>query len=156
MKDAYSFDADYEGLDKSYQAMYDAYTKAFADCGLDVKAVEADNGAMGGEGSHEFMVIADVGEDHVAFCNKCDYAANIEKAAAGIKRQQEESLKDIEKVYTPKQKTIDEISSFEYDKAKTIKPVFWLTRVCSCNVMGNDQLNEVKLLNYLMVKKLFS
>ncbi len=153
MKDAYSFDADYEGLDKSYQAMYDAYTKAFADCGLDVKAVEADNGAMGGEGSHEFMVIADVGEDHVAFCNKCDYAANIEKAAAGYKKAvQEESLKDIEKVYTPKQKTIDEISSFlNIDKAKTIKSLAFLVDGEPVLVLlcGNDQLNEVKLLNYL-------
>src|SRR5690554_867751 len=80
MKDAYSFDRDYEGLDKSYRAMYDAYMKAFSGCGLEVRAVEADTGAMGGSESHEFMVLAEVGEDRIAFCDSCSYAANVEKA----------------------------------------------------------------------------
>ena len=153
MKDAYSFDIDYDGLDKSYQAMYDAYTRAFADCGLDVRSVEADNGAMGGQGSHEFMVIADVGEDDIAFCNKCDYAANVEKASAGYKKiEKNETMEDMEKVYTPGQKTIEEVSSFlNIDTAETIKTLAFLVDGQPVLVLlsGSDQLNEIKLLNYL-------
>ncbi|MGM0499840.1 MAG: proline--tRNA ligase, partial [Bacillota bacterium] len=82
MKDAYSLDVDYEGLDESYQSMYEAYEKIFAECGLDAVAVEADTGAMGGKDSHEFMVLADSGEDEIAFCSDCDYAANVERATS--------------------------------------------------------------------------
>lgn len=82
MKDAYSLDIDSAGLDKSYQAMYDAYEKIFAECGLEAVSVEADTGAMGGKDSHEFMVLADSGEDEIAFCNDCNYAANVERATS--------------------------------------------------------------------------
>src|SRR6056297_358458 len=80
MKDAYSFDKDYEGLDESYQTMYDTYEKVFSSCGLETRVVEADTGAMGGKDSHEFMVLAESGEDDIAFCTECEYAANVERA----------------------------------------------------------------------------
>ena len=82
MKDAYSFDADQEGLDKSYDDMFDAYTRIFARCELDNSPVQADSGAMGGSASAEFMVKSEVGEDEIVFCSGCDYAANIEKATS--------------------------------------------------------------------------
>lgn len=87
MKDAYSFDASWDGLDRSYRAMYDAYHRIFGRCGLTFSAVEADAGAIGGEGgSHEFMALADMGEDTIAVCSHCGYAANIEKATSGEER----------------------------------------------------------------------
>lgn len=157
MKDAYSFDVDYEGLDKSYRIMYDAYMKAFTGCGLDVRAVEADTGAMGGSESHEFMVLADAGEDRIAFCNSCSYAANVEKALAGEKkiRQDEEPL-PVEEVHTPGQKTIEEVSEFlMVDPAKTIKALALLAdgEPLLVLIAGDDQLNEVKLANYLAAKE---
>ena len=83
MKDAYSFDATVEGLNKSYDAMYEAYCKIFSECGLDYLAVEAESGPIGGDASHEFMVLADNGEDTVLHCKDCGYAANQEKAEIG-------------------------------------------------------------------------
>jgi prolyl-tRNA synthetase family II len=80
MKDAYSFDKDDEGVNASYQAMYDAYTRVFTRLGLEFRAVSADSGAIGGSFSHEFMVLADTGEDTLAVCTSCSYAANLEKA----------------------------------------------------------------------------
>lgn len=158
MKDAYTFDIDYEGLDKSYQIMYAAYTRAFTDCGLDVRAVEADTGAMGGKDSHEFMVLADIGEDDVAFCNKCDYAANVERAVAGEKiLNSNKKEKEFEKVHTPAQRTIEEISSFlNIDPAKTIKTLALLADDEPILVLmsGDDQLNEIKLANFLDVDEL--
>ena len=82
MKDAYSMDIDYEGLDKSYQEMYDAYVKIFDRLGLETRVVKADSGAMGGKDSHEFMVIAESGEDDIAVCDSCEYAANTELASS--------------------------------------------------------------------------
>ncbi|WP_159887338.1 proline--tRNA ligase [Paenibacillus puerhi] len=84
MKDAYSFDTDWDGLDATYRSMYGAYQRIFERCGLQVRAVEADAGAIGGEGgSHEFMALADIGEDTIACCSHCEYAANLEQAAPG-------------------------------------------------------------------------
>src|SRR5690554_675788 len=156
MKDAYTFDRDFKGLDDSYQTMYEAYTKAFSRCGLEVRVVEADTGPMGGKDSHEFMVLADAGEDEIAFCDKCNYAANVERAVSRNEEipaeQNDEELKTVEKVHTPQKKSIEEISEFFNVKPeKTIKalgmiaddePVLVLLR-------GDDELNEVKLQNYL-------
>ncbi|MGL5514594.1 MAG: proline--tRNA ligase, partial [Sporomusa sp.] len=80
MKDLYSFDRDEDGLDESYNKMYDAYSRIFTRCGLSFRAVEADSGAIGGSGSHEFMVLAESGEAAIVYCGSCDYAANVEKA----------------------------------------------------------------------------
>jgi len=157
MKDAYSFDIDSDGLDTSYQAMYDAYSKAFSACGLDVRAVEADTGAMGGKDSHEFMVLANSGEDRIAFCNTCDYAANVEKAVAGDITKDTQEEKAMEKVHTPGKKTIDEITSFlNVEDKNTIKALALLSDEEPILVLmrGDDQLNEIKLKNYLSADEL--
>lgn len=80
MKDAYSFDTNYEGLDESYKAMYEAYQRIFTRCGLDFRAVEADSGTIGGTDTHEFMVLSEIGEDTIAYSDRSDFAANIEIA----------------------------------------------------------------------------
>jgi prolyl-tRNA synthetase len=156
MKDAYSFDRDSAGLDLSYQAMYNAYIQAFTACGLEFRIVDADSGAMGGKGSHEFMVLADAGEDEIAICQSCDYAANLEKATAAVVTCDNTSEKPLtlKKVSTPGAKTIDSISSFlNIEPARAIKslglladgePVLVLLR-------GDDRLNEIKLKNFLNV-----
>jgi len=115
MKDAYSFDADDEGADKSYRAMYDAYNRIFGRCGLEFRAVLADTGNIGGSSSHEFMVLAPTGEDVIMSCNKCDYAANLELAEIGEGGDIEKGTqgeKTIEEVYTPNLKTVEQVTSF--------------------------------------------
>jgi prolyl-tRNA synthetase len=149
MKDAYSFDTTDEGAMASYKKMYDAYTKIFARCGLKVFPVEADTGVIGGNYSHEFMVPAETGENEVAFCEACGYAANIEKATSGIpKTAAREIGAAIEKFATPGVVTIEALSKEPYKvpanrQIKTLvyiadsKPVLILIR-------GDDQLNETK------------
>ena len=160
MKDAYSFDRDYDGLDKSYQTMYDTYEKVFSSCGLETRVVEADTGAMGGKDSHEFMVLADSGEDDIAFCTECEYAANVERAKNYFevnKDFEDSELKEIKEKETPDITTIDQLADFlDIESDKMIKsiaikadgePVLALLR-------GNDQLNEIKLQNYLDANQL--
>src|SRR6185503_13491631 len=101
MKDAYSFDADFEGLKKSYQAMYDAYTRIFTRLGLEFRAVAADPGEIGGTGSHEFQVIAGSGEDAIAYSNGSDYAANVELAEALAPKARAAPSAAMQKVATP-------------------------------------------------------
>ena len=151
MKDAYSFDTTDEGAMASYQKMYDAYTRIFARCGLKAFPVEADTGVIGGNYSHEFMVPAETGENEVAFCEACGYAANIEKATSGIpKTAAREIGAAIEKFATPGVVTIEALSKEPYSvpanrQIKTLvniadsKPILILIR-------GDDQLNETKLL----------
>ena len=151
MKDAYSFDTTDEGAMASYKKMYDAYTRIFARCGLKAFPVEADTGVIGGNYSHEFMVPAETGENEVAFCEACGYAANIEKATSGIpKTAAREIGAAIEKFATPGVVTIEALSKEPYKvpanrQIKTLiyiadsKPIIILIR-------GDDQLNETKLL----------
>src|SRR5277367_104855 len=151
MKDAYSFDTTDEGAMASYKKMYDAYTRIFARCGLKAFPVEADTGVIGGNYSHEFMVPAETGENEVAFCEACGYAANIEKATSGIpKTAAREIGAAIEKFATPGVVTIEALSKEPYKvpanrQIKTLvyiadsKPILILIR-------GDDQLNETKLL----------
>jgi len=114
MKDAYSFDATAEGAEKSYWAMYEAYTRIFERCGLEFRAVLADTGNIGGNFSHEFMVLAPTGEDIIMSCDKCDYAANLELAEIGAQNSTEMSQNDaekaIEEVHTPNLKSIVEVA----------------------------------------------
>ncbi|CCU79256.1 Prolyl-tRNA synthetase [Halanaerobium saccharolyticum subsp. saccharolyticum DSM 6643] len=157
MKDAYSLDVDYEGLDLSYQAMYDAYEKVFAECGLEAVAVEADTGAMGGKDSHEFMVLADSGEDEIAFCSDCDYAANVERATSKKVEIDFEVESDFEKIHTPEIKTISELEEYlEVPAAKMIKAVAMIAdgEAVLALVSGEDELNEIKLTNYLQANEL--
>ncbi len=115
MKDAYSFDATVEGAEKSYWAMYEAYTRIFERCGLEFRAVLADTGNIGGNFSHEFMVLAPTGEDIIMSCNKCDYAANLELAEIGgaqneVEAGSESSSEGIKEVHTPNLKTVEEVA----------------------------------------------
>jgi len=151
MKDAYSFDTTDEEAMAAYKKMYDAYTRIFARCGLKAFPVEADTGVIGGNYSHEFMVPAETGENEVAFCEACGYAANIEKATSGIpKTAAREIGAAIEKFATPGVVTIEALSKEPYKvpanrQIKTLvyiadsKPILILIR-------GDDQLNETKLL----------
>lgn len=115
MKDAYSFDADIEGAEKSYWAMYEAYTKIFERCGLEFRAVLADTGNIGGNFSHEFMVLAPTGEDVIMSCGKCDYAANLELAEVGdgtgsAQEGSTEGAEGVKEVHTPELKTVEEVA----------------------------------------------
>lgn len=151
MKDAYSFDTTAEGLDKSYQAMYDAYCRIFTRLGLDFTIVDADSGAMGGSGSQEFMVKSPVGEDGIAYCDACGYAANYEKCECIVnEKPQIEGDFDMEKVHTPNAHTIDELVSFlgmeAYNFAKTI--IYKADdKYIAAMVRGDREINEVKLKN---------
>ena len=115
MKDAYSFDIDEEGAEKSYWTMYEVYCRIFERCGLEFRAVEADTGNIGGSFSHEFMVLAPTGEDVIMSCNRCDYAANLEMAEIGerdVVKAPEESEKPIQEIHTPNLTTVEEVASF--------------------------------------------
>lgn len=151
MKDAYSFDLDQAGLDESYKKMYDAYCRIFTRLGLDFTIVDADSGAMGGSGSQEFMVKSDVGEDGIAYCDDCGYAANYEKCECiPAEKPQIEGDFDMEKVHTPKAHTIEELVEFlgmeSYNFAKTI--IYKADdKYVAAMVRGDREVNEVKLKN---------
>lgn len=150
MKDAYSFDKDNEGLDKSYNKMYEAYRNIFRRCGVECKAVEADSGAMGGSGSAEFMVKSEVGEDEVVFCSSCDYAANMEKAPAAAETAEKEEMKELNKVATPHARTIEELVEFFHTTAKKFaKTLIYVAdgKVIAVMVRGDRAVNETKVLN---------
>lgn len=150
MKDAYSFDKDIEGLDKSYDKMHEAYTKIFTRCGLEFSAVEADSGAIGGSSSAEFMVKSDSGEDEIAFCSKCSYAANTEKATSKLSEKSSEEEKELVKVATPDVKTIEELEKFfNTDSKKFAKTLIFKAgeKVIAVMVRGDRTLNETKLSN---------
>ena len=128
MKDAYSFDADEEGLDLSYQEMVRAYTNIYERCGLDSVMVEADSGAIGGKDSHEFMALAEAGEDTILMCQSdgCSYAANEEKASFVKPEQPIEGHLPIEDVHTPGIRTIEELAQDQgIPASKTLKAVFY-------------------------------
>jgi len=115
MKDAYSFDVDEQGCNRSYEKMYRAYEAIFRRCGLKFRAVEADTGAIGGSFSHEFMVLSDTGEDDIVSCQNCTYASNLEKAEVGEQGEipsGSEGEKKIEIVDTPGMRTIEEVTNF--------------------------------------------
>ncbi|GAA0729882.1 proline--tRNA ligase [Clostridium malenominatum] len=150
MKDAYSFDKDNEGLDVSYSKMYEAYHNVFKRCGLICKCVEADSGAMGGSGSAEFMVQSEVGEDEIAFCTSCQYAANIEKAPSTAEVMEKEDFNTIEKISTPEVKTIDDLTKFFNTTAtKFGKTLIYIAdkKIVAVIVRGDREVNEVKVIN---------
>ena len=151
MKDAYSFDTTDENAMAAYKKMYDAYTRIFARCGLKAFPVEADTGVIGGNYSHEFMVPAETGENEVAFCEACGYAANIEKATSGIpKTAAREIGAAIEKFATPSVVTIEALSKEPYKVAanRQIKTLVYIadSKPILILIRGDDQLNETKLL----------
>ena len=157
MKDAYSFDTTMEAADKSYMAMFEAYKRVFARCGLKAYPVEADTGDIGGKFSHEFHVLAEAGEDGIAFCETCGYAANLEKAERKVAVRSDADCPTYEEVHTPDAKTIEQVSKFMGVPGSAFvksliynadgKPVM----VC---VPGDRDVNDVKLKHFLDVKKL--
>jgi prolyl-tRNA synthetase len=150
MKDLYSFDKDEQGLNKSYDQMYEAYTTIFNRCGLTFRAVEADGGAIGGSGTHEFMVIADSGEAAIVYCPACDYAANVEKAELKAIAMPEEQLETLTIIDTPGTKSIEAVTNLLGISAdKTIKTLVYNTDkgVVVALVRGDHEVNEIKLQN---------
>ena len=153
MKDAYSFDLTEEGLDKSYKNMYAAYCEAFDKLKLDYTIVDADSGAMGGSGSQEFMVKSDVGEDTIAYCDACGYAANSEKAVC-IPDVMDcpEGDEELKEIHTPDVKTIEDLMKFfGADPRLFMKTLVYRAgeKVVAVMVRGDREVNEVKLANFL-------
>lgn len=159
MKDAYSFDTSFEAADLSYQAMYDAYVRIFSRCGLDARPVEADTGDIGGKWSHEFMVLADSGEDGIIDCAACGYAANQERAERAVETGITSPAKcpPIEEVATPDVRTIEALAAFfKRDASCFIKTLIYLADGAPVAVIvpGNRDLNEHKLKRLLGAKKI--
>jgi len=153
MKDAYSFDVDQKGLDESYQKMIEAYTRIFTRCGLKFRSVEAETGLIGGSFSHEFMVLAETGEETIVSCTRCAYAANIEKAEfrrQDLKGQAHDkaSQKPSQKIMTPEKRTVEEVTQFlnvsPKDLVKTL--IFESEKGCvAALVRGDHEISEKKL-----------
>ena len=158
MKDAYSFDADEAGAEQSYERMYDAYTRIFQRCGLRFRSVEADTGLIGGRFSHEFMVLADTGEDAIVSCNSCDYAANVERAEIGrLADTKNEKPKKLERVETPDKKSVEEVTTFlGVPPERLVKTIIFETEegVVAALVRGDHEINEAKLRRHLGVTQL--
>ncbi len=155
MKDAYSFHTDFTDCQREYQNMYDAYRRIFDRCGLTYRPVEADTGAIGGTMSHEFQVLADSGEDAIVSCDKCNYAANVEKAELppSITQSSVLSSQSLKKVHTPDQRTIEEVSQFLGESPdRFVKTLIYVTdtgAVIAALVRGDHELSEPKLKNAL-------
>ena len=158
MKDAYSFDRDEEGLNRSYEDMYAAYEKIFDRCGLKYRAVDADTGAMGGSNSHEFTALSDVGESQIAYCENCHMAATVERAETPDAKHDDEEMKPLEEVGTPDMKTIEDVAAYlGLKKDQTIKALLFVTYdndekesgYVAAFIRGDRELNMVKLVNAL-------
>ncbi|HOA07884.1 MAG TPA: proline--tRNA ligase [Spirochaetota bacterium] len=152
MKDAYSFDVDEEGLDKSYQTMRSVYRKIFDRCGLATIPVQADTGNMGGSASEEFMVASEVGEETLLICGACSYRANQEKAVFKREEKTGSVSGELEKVHTPDVKTIDDLAKFfSTDADKFLKSILYTAdgETVMAVVTGDREINEIKLKNYL-------
>ncbi|MDI7260010.1 MAG: proline--tRNA ligase [Thermodesulfobacteriota bacterium] len=153
MKDAYSFDVDEKGEEESYRKMFNAYSRIFTRCGLNFKAVEAESGLIGGSYSHEFMVLAETGEETIVSCDRCSYAANIERAEfrrskTGSAPLDSEQFKPLQKVLTPDQRTVEEVTQFLHvsstDLVKTL--IFMSDKGCvAALVRGDHEISEKKL-----------
>ncbi|MCL2293308.1 MAG: proline--tRNA ligase [Spirochaetes bacterium] len=154
MKDAYSFDINEEDAKKSYKLMYEAYNAIFERINLKFKPVDAATGAIGGDMSHEFQVLAETGEDEILSCSKCSYCANIEKAVSGneIKKADASKKKELKEVSTPNIKTIEELSAFfKLDPARFIKTIIYLVdeKPVVALLRGNEEANEAKIQAFL-------
>lgn len=159
MKDGYSFDADEHGAEESYRRMWDAYNRVFTRCGLRFRAVEADSGPIGGSFSHEFMVLADTGEDTIVSCTSCDYAANMEKAETRTPPHAEcgDTARPFKRVETPGSSTIEQVSAFlRVQPSDLIKTLILRTDKGPVAVLvrGDHDLNEVKVKNFLKAEEL--
>ena len=161
MKDAYSFDVDEKGAEESYQRMYQAYHNIFKRCGLTFRAVEADTGPIGGNFSHEFMVLAETGEDSVFSCNRCDYAASGDKAEIGKSEDGSAdnlSLGELKRVRTPNKRTVEEVTQFlKVKPEQLIKTLIFQEgdNTIAALIRGDHEINELKLQNLLKTEDLF-
>lgn len=162
MKDAYSFDRDQEGLDQSYQIMYDAYTRVFTRMGLTFRPVEADSGAIGGNASHEFTALAENGESSIVYCDHCDMAATDERTELrdDPPSPENEPLQELTEVETPETKTIELVADYlNLDQKQTIKALLYETYdddgkvsgYVAAFIRGDRQANLVKLVNALNI-----
>ena len=152
MKDAYSFDADEEGLERSFQAMVAAYKRIFKRCGLDVVMVDADSGGIGGKDSNEFVLLAESGDDTILMSDESDYAANVEKAEFIKKEFPIGNLCEVEEFATPDIKTIEALAKLEgVSRSKTAKAVFYSVdgEVVIVTIRGDYDVNVTKLRNLL-------
>lgn len=158
MKDAYSFDVDENGLDKSYNDMYRAYERIFARCGLECQPVEADNGAIGGSKSHEFQAISDVGESEIAYCPSCRMSATLEKAECVDDPASDENMKELQEVHTPGTKTISDVANYlNLETKRTIKALLFeiydeegkSEGYVAAFIRGDRECNMTKVVNAL-------
>jgi prolyl-tRNA synthetase len=165
MKDSYSLDRDFEGLDRQYRAHYQAYFNIFHRCGLPVIAVASDVGMMGGSLAHEFMYLTPIGEDTLLLCDECGYAANRQIARFRKPAAPPAELRAMQKIATPQVKTIEALADFlEIDRAQTAKAVFLMAalteedseveRFLFAVVRGDMEVNETKLANAVGAKAL--
>jgi prolyl-tRNA synthetase len=157
MKDAYSFDRDEAGSEKSYEVMYQTYARIFERCGLTFRAVEADAGLIGGNFSHEFMVLAETGEDAIAACDRCGYGANVERAEAKAPAAEPRNRPNVpaaEEVSTPRQHTVADVAErLGVPASRLIKTMLYQADddVVAVLIRGDHEANEVKLKRYLKV-----
>ncbi len=160
MKDAYSFDPDEHGAEDSYRVMFDTYCRIFERCGLKFRAVEAETGPIGGSFSHEFMVLAETGEDIIVSCNTCDYAANLEKSEVGKDRTSKKEKvkpKARELVSTPGMKTVEEVCGFlKVKPPDLVKTLIYQgdSGPIAALVRGDHEINETKLKRVAGCKRL--
>ena len=148
MKDLYSFDIDEAGLSESYDKMYDAYSRVFTRCGLNFRPVEADTGAIGGKGSHEFMALAEAGESAILYCDTCDYAATDEIAGRDPLPVTLEEMLPIEKVDTPDCGTVEDVAKFlNVPASRIVKTMYYQAdgELVIVLIRGDRRINEIKL-----------
>jgi len=159
MKDLYSFDMDEAGLDVSYLKMYTAYNRIFQRLKLQYRVVEADSGAIGGNESHEFMVLADTGEDAIVFCEREDFASNVEKAACVYRDEgPHEDMREMQKIHTPGMRTIKDLVDFTGEpEQRHVKTLMYFAdgQLVAVILRGDRELNEIKLKNVLGCNQLF-
>jgi prolyl-tRNA synthetase len=152
MKDGYSFDATEKGAEITYQKMFDAYNRIFKRCNLSFRAVEADTGTIGGSFSHEFMVLADTGEDTLAICKQCEYAANMEKAAVKKPAVKDTELLELQRVETPGKRKVEAVCEFlEISSRELVKTMVYLAdgKPVAVLVRGDHEVQPVKLKNMI-------
>lgn len=153
MKDAYSFDVDDESASESYLNMYEAYKRIFTRCGLEFRAVQADSGAIGGSFSHEFMVLAETGEDTIVICKDCEFAANVEKAPVKLVAQEEtQAFEELTKIETPGKRKVEAVCEFLKIAPNSLaKTLVYKTEkdVVAVLIRGDREVEEVKLKNLL-------
>lgn len=159
MKDAYSFDADFESAEKTYETMYKTYQNIFRRIGLHFRAVEADTGQIGGSSSHEFMVLAQTGEDAIVSCQKCDYAANVERAELRdcTKAHTETPNAAIKAIDTPGQKSVEDVCTFlKVQASQLVKTLLFMADDLPVAVLvaGHHEINEIKLQKLLGAEEL--